>query len=280
MKRTFEFGHQTPPVCRLGLATRGNTHLDPKDIHDAVARGVNYLNWCGHPDGLSKAIAEMGPRREQIVLTWQLQAATAQRATEELDIALREMNTDWIDIVTFYYVESEREWSNIASGAYQSMCKARAEGKIRLLGLTSHQRQMAAHIASGKIQAPDQNTDRPLDMLMLRYNAAHRGAEQDVFPITDPIQIPVVVYTCLRWGALAKPTPQDPPGFTPPPPREWYRFCLANPSVAVAITAPNGRDELEHNLALLNDWHPPSKEAYQTLTEHGDRVYQHAGSFP
>ena len=38
-------------VCRLGLATRGNTSLEPDDVEHAVDCGVNYLNWCRHADG-------------------------------------------------------------------------------------------------------------------------------------------------------------------------------------------------------------------------------------
>ncbi len=282
MQRTFQFDCNTPPLCRLGLATRGNTHLHPDDVCYAVARGVNYLNWCGRPDGLSRAVAGMGAKREKIALAWQLQSITASDAERELEGALRELNTDYIDIVTFYYVESESEWIAIASknGAYEAMSRARSQGKVHFLGLTSHQRQMAVRIAAGELRAPAQTESRPLDMLMLRYNAAHRGAEQDVFPLTDACNIPVVVYTCLRWGALMKPTPDDPPNFTPPPAKEWYRFALANPSVAIALAAPNGRAELEHDLSLLDNWQAPTLEENKMLTAHGDRVYRHAGRFP
>ena len=56
----------------------------------------------------------------------------------------------------------------------------------------------AACIAAGDLDPESQTDSRPLDMLMLRYNAVHRGAERDVFPTTGPLHIPVVVYTCLR----------------------------------------------------------------------------------
>ena len=42
------------------------------------------------------------------------------------------------------------------------------------------------------------------------YNAAHRGAETDVFPVTAALGMPVVAYTALRWGALMRPTREDP----------------------------------------------------------------------
>ena len=200
------FSHDVPQVCRLGLATRGNTHMEPSDVHYAVERGVDYLNWCGHPDGLSLAVSEMGDRRRDVV-AWQLQASSEKGAERELKSALAELNTDYIDIVMFYYVESEGEWNRIAAedGAYSALARAREDGRVRLVGLTRHQRALAAGITSGSIDSSPRS-DRPLDMLMLRYNAAHRGAEIDVFPVTDPMGISVVVYTCLRWGALMKST--------------------------------------------------------------------------
>jgi hypothetical protein len=33
---------------------------------------------------------------------------------------------------------------------------------------------------------------------MVRYNAAPRGAERDVFPVTGALGLPVITYTALR----------------------------------------------------------------------------------
>lgn len=274
MERLASLADDLPAVCRLGLATRGNTSLDPEDVLWAVGQGVNYLNWCGHDDGMSAAIRAMGSRRSDVVVAWQLAARTADEATRSLDAALATLRTDTIDVVTFYYVESRAEWSRVREpdGAYDALVRAREQGKVRLLGLTSHQRRMAADIAS----APG----RPLDTLMLRYNAAHRGAEQDVFPTSDRLGIPFIAYTCLRWGALMKSTPDDPPGWTPPAAPEWYRYALANPSVSVALMAPDGREELRANAALLADWRPPTVDDTAALEAHGARVYAHASAFP
>jgi len=236
---------------------------------------------------MSQAIRVLGRERQNVVLAWQIQSATADSAKRELEQALVSLKTDYIDIVTLYYVESEAEWLDIAStdGAYGALFEAKSAGQIRMIGLTSHQRAMAARIGAGALlPKPDCQANgvssRPLDLLMLRYNAAHRGAVEDVFPVTDPINLPVVVYTCLRWGALMKPTPNDPEDYTVPKAPEWYRFALANPSVSVALMAPNGRTELDQNLALLDDWSAPSERELASMTDHGDRVYQTAGGFP
>lgn len=238
----------------------------------AIDRGVNYLNWCGHPDGMRDAIRQLGSRRSDVRIAIQFSARSADAARRELQASLTELQTDYIDVVTYYYVEHQDEWGVIVSsgGAAEVLEEARTAGTIRSIGLTSHQRALAASWAeSGR-----------LDLLMIRYNAAHRGAEDDVFPITNRLQLPVVAFTCLRWGTLMRKTPDDPNDFTPPSAADCYRFVLANPSVSVALMAPDGRDELVSNLDILDDWRLPSSEDHQRLCKHGDRVRRHAGHFP
>jgi predicted aldo/keto reductase-like oxidoreductase len=259
------------PVCRLGLATRGSGRLGPADVLYALDRGLNFLNWCGSPDGLSRAVAGLGRRRRDVVVCAQFGARTGADAERELAQILHELHTDYVDLLTFYYVEEETEWQEItAPGGALEFCRAaQGAGRVRLLGLTSHQRPLAAGAAQSGL----------LDMLMIRYNAAHRGAETEVFPTTDALGMPVVVYTCLRWGALLRPTPEDPPGFTPPPAPAWYRFALQNPSVTVALMAPESCAELKEDLTVLDAGGGLSAEEYARLAEHGRRVRRFAGTF-
>ncbi len=115
---------------------------------------------------------------------------------------------------------------------------------------------------------------------MVRYNAAHRGAETEVFPAAEAAGLPVVAYTALRWGGLLRPTPEDPPGFTPPPAPAWYRFVLQNPAVTVTLAAPHDRRELDEDLTVLDATAPLTSQEYERLAEHGRRVRRHAGQFP
>ncbi len=271
MARTADLGAGLPRVCRLGLATRGGSRIRPEDVHWAVEQGINYLNWCGKPDGLSRAVRELGRERERVAVGVQFHARTAEAARREWDRLCGELKTDHLDVLTFYYVESEAEWREITAsgGAYEFLAEQKNAGRLRMIGLTSHQRKLAAGWARTGL----------LDLLMIRYNAAHRGAEQDVFPVTRELGLPVVVFTCLRWKALLAPTPDDPPGARPPAAAECYRFCLSHPDVAVALAAVNSRAELEHDLELLRDWRVCTAEEMAAIRAHGDRVRRHAGVF-
>jgi predicted aldo/keto reductase-like oxidoreductase len=260
------------PVCRLGLATRGHSALAVDDVHHALGRGVDFLNWPGTDDALSRAVAGLGSSRERVVVCAQFEARTATDAAHELRAMLTTLRTDYLDVLTFYYVEEPAEWGEITGpgGALEYCRAARRDGTVRRLGLTTHRRGLAADVARSGL----------LDLLMLRYNAAHRGAEREVFPVTDALGVPVIAYTVLRWAALLRPTPDDPPGFVMPPAPAWYRFVLQCPSVSVGLMAPHDRAELVEDLSVLESGGPLPPDEYQRLAEHGRRVRQHAGGFP
>src|SRR5437763_9577095 len=97
LPRWAELGRGCPPVLGLGLATRGNTHLEGADVAHAVRRGVNYLNWCGYDDGLARAVRERLVDREQAVVAMQLEGRDARSAEDELKRSFQALGADRID---------------------------------------------------------------------------------------------------------------------------------------------------------------------------------------
>ena len=222
------------PVCRLGLASYGKTSITPEDIFHAIGRGINFLNWAGLADGpaggdaFTGAVAALGPDRPSVVVCVQFGSRRASDAAAELGSVLATLGTDYIDVLTLYYVERPGEWRRSRRRAgVRYLRDAKRDGTVRRLGVTSHQRKLAATMAESGL----------LDLVMVRYNAAHRGAERDVFPVTklrrdgrDRVHRPA--------GRLIRPTTDDPPGFPVPRAPDWYRFVLQHPAVAVAVAAP------------------------------------------
>jgi predicted aldo/keto reductase-like oxidoreductase len=272
LRQFFKFQNLPIPVMRLGLATRGNTHLRKDDVLQAFGQGVNYWNWCGCPDGMSEAVAELGSERQKVAVAVQLEARHGEGAKRELHALLDRLKSDYLDVVMLYYVEAADEWQEILRprGAMEFLQGAKQQGLVRMIGLTTHQRPLAAEILRARL----------LDVLMVRYNAAHRSAETEIFPLARRFETPLVTFTALRWKALLKATREDPAGFVPPPAREWYRFVLSDPAVSVALMAPHNRAELVDNLKLLNDWREPTAAEFAALRDHGDRVRRNAGAFP
>ena len=114
---------------------------------------------------------------------------------------------------------------------------------------------------------------------MIRYNAAHRGAEKEVFPTAERLGLPTVCFTGLRWGKLLTAKPSDDGAPWAPSPADCYRFCLSNPLASVVLTGPKIRRELEESLSLLDDWRETDEQEMARIKAHGDWVRATAGEF-
>ncbi|MFQ5484964.1 MAG: hypothetical protein ACE5DO_06490 [Desulfobacterales bacterium] len=125
------------------------------------------------------------------------------------------------------------------------------EGKIKAIGSSMHDRKRAGQLA----------LDSELDLLMIRYNAKHTGAEEDIFPYLKKRNPAVISYTALAWQQLIKPVKgiEVPPwpdskekAIIPPlTPELCYRFVLSNPHVHLVLTGPKNREQLMMNFRAM-----------------------------
>ena len=187
---TFRSPHFTfdRPLCRLGLATRGTNRLTPADIRFALDRGVNFLNWCGNPDSLSETIAALGPRRREVVICVQFEARTATDARTELASILLELRTNYIDVLTFYYVEEESEWRQIVGpGGALDYWPLQAQGAARKGALFGVTKAISVPLAADMgPQRPARPADDPL-----RPPCPRRAEMEVALPVTDALGLPV-----------------------------------------------------------------------------------------
>jgi len=110
-------------------------------------------------------------------------------------------------------------------------------------------------------------------MIMMRYNAAHRGAEQDIFPHRAAHNPGIINFTATRWRYLIRRHKNWPKDQPIPTPGHCYRFVLSNPHVHVCLTAPTNARQLQENVAALNQG-PLSGEEMQFMKAYGDVVHR------
>ncbi|MEZ5277261.1 MAG: hypothetical protein R3F07_12840 [Opitutaceae bacterium] len=139
----------------------------------------------------------------------------------------------------------------------------KAEGKVRRIGMSCHDRKFIGTCAA----------DGVFDTYMVRYNAAHRGAETEIFPHLGPHDPAVISYTATRWGFLLRRPKGYPPDGRIPTPAECYRFVLSRPEVDVVLTAPSNLDQLKENLTALESVLLDPEEL-RFMQEFGDLVHQ------
>ncbi|MFH2037781.1 MAG: aldo/keto reductase, partial [Candidatus Zixiibacteriota bacterium] len=142
--------------------------------------------------------------------------------------------------------------------------KLKESGLIRFIGMSGHNRRLFGKMAD--------EGDSPIDIFMLRYNAAHKNAEQEIFPFLKNDRKPgITAYTATSWGKLLNPK-KMPPGEKPLSAADCYRFVLSNSNVDLCMTGPrNEREMLEGFKAL--ELGPLSNNELERIRKIGDFVH-------
>jgi len=254
-------GHR---MHRLGLAT--NYGIDGGDLEWALEQGINYVFWTPNARRVTQSLKAVIKRdRESLILacgpTIGYFAASIRRACERL---LQKLGTDYLDVFQLFWLGRA---SALSSSTIDALVSLREAGMVRAIGVSIHDRKRAGKLAE----------DSPLDMLMIRYNAAHPGAEQDIFPHLNKRKPAIIAYTATRWrGLLKRPKGWEGGVMTA---ADCYRFCLSNPHVDLVLTGPKNREQLKENLRNLQEKGPLSEEENRWIREFGHVVHTASSRF-
>lgn len=253
-------------VHRMGLA--GNYGIDSDGVRHAADRGVNYWLFGARFGKVQEGIREVIARDREAHVVAHLASLTTFGWQVRLQVegVLRKLGTDYLDVFQLGWLGTA---SRLTPAIADAVGELKHEGKIRAFGTSIHDRKRAGRLA----------VDSPLDLLMIRYNAKHPGAEQDIFPHLAARDPAVVAYTALAWGQLIKPVQ----GIDLPPfpgqdaplaalsPALAYRFVLSNPHVHVVLTGPANREQLDANLDAAEAG-PLGEEELAWVRQYGERV--------
>jgi aryl-alcohol dehydrogenase-like predicted oxidoreductase len=170
----------------------------------------------------------------------------------------RAIGTDAIDVLLLGWVRAR--WY-LTGRTWATMERLREAGAVRAIGYSSHDRPLAARLAR----------DFQPDVLMLRYNAAHRGAEAEVFATLPTARPGIIAYTATRWGMLLQPLPDRgfPAGMTA---GECYRFALSHSCVDLALCAARSSEELRADAAAVREG-PLDAVRMDEVRRFGDAVH-------
>lgn len=256
-----DFTHRDVPrlgrrLFRLGLS--GSFGLDEAGCREALER-VQYVFWSPRMKGLTPALRDAlaRDRDRYVVSAGPLLGYFPGAVRRAAEGALRALGIGQIDVFQLYWLG---KMSAFTGAVRNEMVRLREEGKVRALGVSIHDRPRAGKLAEDPI----------LDLLMIRYNAAHPGAEQEIFPRLASRRPAVVAYTATAWRKLLR----APRGWTGKVPTagECYRFCLSSSHVDVVLTGPRSATELRENLAALEKG-PLSPEERREMRAFGRAVH-------
>lgn len=248
-------------VGRLGVASG---YWQPAAaIEEAFERGCNYMEWGtfikGYSPHMRTALRNLAAKgqRDRLVLAVFSYAHQSFLTEHFLAKGLKSAHMDYADVLLLGYFP-KRPSQRILDGAM----KLKEKGLVRFLGISSHNRRVF----------PELLKDGIFDVFHLRYNAAHRGAETDVFPFLPKENRPGIVnFTSTAWGRLLNPK-KMPPNESAPAAAEAYRFVLTNPAVDVCMIGPRTTEQTREDLGVLDQGFM-SEDERARMRRIGDHVH-------
>ncbi|MBE5798901.1 MAG: aldo/keto reductase [Clostridiales bacterium] len=201
-------------------------------------RGVNYIDTAR---GYTVSEAYIGEAlegmRDQFVLATKSMARTKEAMAKDIETSLHNLRTDHIELYQVHNPSlADLDTVTAPGGALEALLEAKAAGKIGHIGVT-------AHMATVFEKALSMDW---VETVMFPYNIVETQGEALMRRCTEQ-NVGFIVMKPLAGGALEDASLA-------------MRFIARNPDVSVVIPGMYAVEELEQNLAAMEDDAPLSDE--------------------
>ena len=236
-------------ISRMGFGGIPIQRIDAEGtktlIHKLRDAGVNYIDTAR---GYTVSEEYLGYALEGIrgdfVLATKSMARTKEAMAKDIEISLKNLRTDYIDLYQIHNpTPEELEQVQAPGGALEALLEAKAAGKIGHIGITLHPVDLFR-------KAVDLEW---VETIMFPYNLVETQAE-DLIRVCAERNIGFIDMKPLAGGAIEDATLA-------------LRFIVNNPNVTVVIPGMAAPEEAEQNLAAMNDNTPLSKEEEVKIQE-------------
>lgn len=213
-----------------------------KSLHKA---GVNYIDtargYTVSEEYLGYALEGI---RDDFILATKSMARTKEEMAKDIDISLKNLRTDYIDLYQIHNPTPD-DLSRVMApgGALEALEEAKAAGKIGHIGITLH----PASMFETALELPWVET------IMFPYNIVETQAEELIKKCTKQ-NIGFICMKPLAGGAI-----EDS--------RLALRYIAANKDVTVVIPGMAAEEELAENLASVRDCTPLTDNEWESINK-------------
>ncbi len=240
------------------LRTHGRTPEAVAVIHRALDQGVTYCDtapaYAGSLDYYGAALAE---RRSQIFLASKTHDRTRDGSLRLLDESLKRARTDHLDLWQLHDLRTSTDLQMIfgRGGALEALVQAKAEGRVRFLGLTGHHDPAILLDAMSRFD---------FDTVLIALNAAdtHRlSFARTVLPEAARRGMGVIGMKVYAAGVLLRGGPNSVTS------AEAMGYVLSLPGVSTVIIGCSSPAEVDENANNARMFQPFDKSTMHTLEE-------------
>ncbi len=189
--------------------------------------GLNYYdtarNYSNSEERIGKALEDV---RENIYLATKSNKRTAESLKNELEISLKNLRTDCIDVYQLHNISNKEQWKQIREegGALEAVNEAKEEGKINHISVTSHSPVLSLKMVKSGI----------FSTLMIPYNYLTIEPEKELLPLCKKHNVGAIIMKPFGGGAFSNANTA-------------MKYVLNNPDVDIVIPGMMTIQEVQEN---------------------------------
>ena len=236
-------------VSRLGFGGIPIQKIDAEGTRTLMLRlseeGVNYVDTArGYTVSEEYLGFALEGIRDRFVISTKSMARTKEAMAQDIDISLRNLRTDYIDLYQIHNPGAkDLEQVMATGGALEALQEAKEQGKIGHIGITLH----SVDLFRKAIELDWVET------IMFPYNIVETQGEE-LISLCAEKNIGFICMKPLAGGAI-----EDA--------ETALRFILSNPNVTVVIPGMASIDEVEQNVAIAKNASPLTDEENEKVNK-------------
>jgi predicted aldo/keto reductase-like oxidoreductase len=228
-----ELGFGGIPIVRLGF----NDAVEV--VRHCFESGITFFDTANvYGDSEKKIGQALESVRDQVVFATKTLMRDVETASEHIAYSLENLRTECIDLYQIHNIANDETFENVMApaGAYEALSKARAEGKIRHIGFSSHNISTAIRICrTGQFET-----------LQFPFNFIERDPANELFQVAKEMDMGIIGMKPLGGGLLERAD-------------LCFKFLQQHPGV-VPIPGIQAKAEVEEIAGLYRSLRPLTEE--------------------
>lgn len=187
--KVSELGFGGIPLIRLNKETAVSV------LRRAYDRGITFYDTANmYLDSEEKIGAAFKGVRDKVIIASKSLKRDAAGMTDHVEKTLKRLQTDHIDLYQLHQVAKEEDWKAVTGpdGAMEALLRARDQGKVLNIGLTSHSLTMAIRAVKSDL----------FSSIQFPFNFIEIAAKDELFKISTEKNIGILAMKPFAGGMI------------------------------------------------------------------------------
>ena len=222
-------------------------------VENCLDLGINFIDtsrvYTNSEERIGKALSG---RREEVIIATKTVSRTAEKISEDLETSLQKLGSTYVDLYQFHNVSTQDDLKAVIApwGPLDCVRKAKEEGRVRHIGITSHRLDVAkAAVKAGCFET-----------IMVALNFVNTEAADDLLAMAQQSDTGVIIMKPMAGGMLENPVLA-------------FKYLMQFPDILLLVgIAKEG--EMEENIRIVNAREPISGDDQREM----DRIREELGT--